>query len=130
MISKELCQRVLQKAVSTGADYAELFVEHTLKHGIHMVDNRVDSINDTVVSGAAVRLYKGLRSVMATTVDKSEAGLLRCAEKAAEALGQGSAEIEIVLREQNVMVHNEIPPLPHSALKFQLNCFSPQYLHT
>ena len=102
MISKEICQRVLQKAVSTGADYAELFAEHTLKHSIHMVDSRVDSINDTVVSGAAVRLYKGLRSVMASTVDKSEAGLLRCAEKAAEALGQGSAQIEIVLREHAV----------------------------
>ena len=112
MISKELCQRVLQKAVSTGADYAELFAEHTLKHGIHMVDNRVDSINDTVVSGAAVRLYKGLRSVMATTVDKSEAGLLRCAEKAAEALGQGSAEIEIVLREQNVIDLHPVRVIP------------------
>ena len=99
MISLELCQRILQKAVSTGADYAELFTENTLIHGIRMVDSRVDSINDTVVSGAAVRVYKGLRSVMATTVDKSEAGLLRCAEKAAEALGQGNAEIPIVLRQ-------------------------------
>ena len=103
MISKEICRRVLEKAVSTGADYAELFAEHTLKHSIHMVDNRVDSISDTVVSGAAVRVYKGLRSVMATTVDKSETGLLRCAEKAAEALGQGNAQIEIVLRECPVM---------------------------
>lgn len=100
MISREVCGRVLQRAVSTGADYAELFAENTVNHSITMIANKVDTIKDTVVAGAAVRVYKGLRSVMATTVDTSEEGLLRCAGQAAEALGQGTAEIEIVLGER------------------------------
>ena len=100
MISREICQRVLQKAVSTGADYAEIFAENTTNHSINMIASKVDSIRDTVVAGAAVRVYKGLRSVMASTVDTSESGLLRCAEQAAEALGQGNAQIDIVLRER------------------------------
>ena len=100
MIAKDICQRVLQKAVSTGADYAELFAENTVNHAISMIANKVDSINDTVIAGASVRVYKGLRSVMASTVDTSEAGLLRCAESAAEALGQGSAAMDIVLKER------------------------------
>ena len=97
MISREICQRVLGKAVSTGADYAELFAENTVNHNISMIDSRVESIKDAVIAGAAVRVYKGLRSVMATTVDTSEAGLLRCAEAAADALGEGTAQIDIVL---------------------------------
>ena len=100
MISREICQRVLRKAVSTGADYAEIFAENTVNHNINMIDSRVNAIKDSVIAGAAVRVYKGLRSVMATTVDTSEAGLLACAEKAAEALGQGTAQIDIVLRER------------------------------
>ena len=100
MISRDICQRVLHKAVSTGADYAELFAENTDNQSIHMIASRVDSIKDTTIAGAAVRVYKGLRSVMATTVDTSESGLLACAEKAAEALGQGTAQIDIVLRER------------------------------
>ena len=100
MISREICQRVLQKAVSTGADYAEIFAENTVNHAINMIADKVDAIRDTVIAGASVRVYKGLRSVMASTVDTSEAGLLRCAESAAEALGQGSAQIDIVLRER------------------------------
>ena len=100
MISREICQRVLHKAVSTGADYAEIFAENSVNHSINMIASKVDSIKDTVIAGAAVRVYKGLRSVMATTVDTSEEGLLRCAEKAAEALGQGTAQIDIVLRER------------------------------
>lgn len=100
MISKEICERVLRKAASTGADYAEIFAENTINHAINMISGKVDSINDTVIAGVGIRVYKGLRSVMATTVDTSEAGLLRCAEKAAEALGQGSAEISIQLHER------------------------------
>ena len=100
MIARDVCQRALRIAVSTGADYAEIFAENTSNHTISMIDSKVDSIKDTVIAGAAVRVFKGLRSVMATTVDTSESGLIRCAEKAAEALGQGSAQMEIVLRER------------------------------
>ena len=100
MISRDICQRVLQKAVSTGADYAELFAENTVNHSISMIASKVDSINDTVIAGAAVRVYKGMRSVIASTIDTSEAGLLRCAEQAAEALGQGTGAMDIVLKER------------------------------
>jgi TldD protein len=99
MISQEICERVLRRAAATGADYAELFAENTLNHSINMIGGKVDSIDDAVVAGASVRVYKGLRSVMATTVDTTEAGLLRCAEKAADALGQGTAALNITLRE-------------------------------
>ncbi len=100
MISREICQRVLHKAVSTGADYAELFAENTLNHSISMIADKVESIRDAVVAGASVRVYKGLRSVMASTVDTSESGLIRCAERAAAALGEGTAQIDIVLKER------------------------------
>ena len=100
MIARDVCQRVLQVAVSTGADYAEIFAENSVNHSISMIANKVDNIRNTVIAGAAVRVFKGLRSVMATTIDTSESGLIRCAEKAADALGQGSAQMEIVLRER------------------------------
>ncbi len=100
MISKEICERVLQKAASTGADYAERFAEDTLHHYIDLMGGKVDSVHDAQIAGAAVRVFLGLRSVMATTVDTSEAGLLRCAQRAAEALAEGRAEVSITLRER------------------------------
>ncbi len=100
MIARDICLRVLQAAVSTGADYAEIYAENTVNHSINMIASKVDTIKDTVVAGAGIRVYKGLRSVMASTVDTSVEGLLRCAYKAAEALGEGSAQIDIVLRER------------------------------
>ena len=100
MISKEVCERVLQKAASTGADYAEIFAENTLNHTVNLVGGKVDSVHDAQIAGAAVRVFLGLRSVMATTVDTTEAGLLRCAQRAAEALAEGKAEVSITLRER------------------------------
>ncbi len=100
MIPRDLAARVLQRALSTGGDYAEIFAENTLNHSINMIADRVETIQDSVVAGAAVRVYKGLRSVMTTTIDTSEEGLLRCAEKAADALGEGNAPMDIVLRER------------------------------
>ncbi len=100
MISRELCERVLRRAVSTGADYAEIFAEHTTDHAIRMISNKVDSVADAVIAGASVRVFRGLRSVTATTTDTSEAGLMRCASRAADALGEGNAAVEINLRER------------------------------
>ncbi len=100
MIPREICERVLEKAASTGADYAEIFCEDTLEHTFGLVGAKVDSIFDVETAGAAVRVFKGLRCVMASTVDTSEAGLLRCAQRAAAALGEGKAELTIALRER------------------------------
>ena len=108
MIARDVCQRVLQVAVSTGADYAEIFAENSVNNTISMIANKVENIKNTVIAGAAVRVYKGLRSVMATTIDTSEAGLIRCAEKCAEALGQGTAQMDIVLRER---IFGDIHPI-------------------
>ena len=119
MITREVARRVLQRACATGADYAELFAENTANHSITMISGLVDSIKDSTVAGAAIRLYKGLRSVMASTVDTSEEGLLRCAEKAADALGEGTAAMDIVLREQVLPNIHPVKFCPASASNAQ-----------
>ena len=98
MLSQELCQKVLAAAASTGADYAEIYEEYTVNHTIHMIASRVDAVKDTVIAGVGIRVCKGLRSVNTSTVDTSEAGLIRCARQAADALGQGSACLDICLK--------------------------------
>ena len=100
MISRKLCERVLAAAASTGEDYAELFAEKTFNRSINMLDDRVQTVGDNVVAGVGIRVFKGLRSVAASTVDTSEEGLIRCALQAAQALGEGKAEISIVLKER------------------------------
>ena len=115
MISRALCEKVLAAAASTGADYAELFAEKTFNRSIHMLDSRIQQMNDNVTAGVGIRVFKGLRSVAASTVDTSEEGLLRCAGQAAAALGEGKAEISIVLRERRYGDIHPIRLVPGSA---------------
>ena len=98
MLSQELCQRVLQVVCATGADYGELYWEYTLNQNISMINSKVDTVKDTVIAGVGLRGFKGLRCVSASTVDTSEAGLMKCAKQVADALGAGTAEIEICLK--------------------------------
>ena len=100
MIPRELCEKVLRVAMATGADYGEIYANRTVNHAITIVSSKVDAVKDTVVAGAGIRVCKGLRSVCTSTVDTSEAGLMRCAAQAAEALGEGDTPIDIVLKER------------------------------
>jgi len=97
MLSKEICEKVLAVASSTGADYAEIYEEYTVNHTVHMIASQVDAVKDTVIAGVGIRVCKGLRCVNTSTVDTTEQGLIRCAQQAADALGQGSAPMEIRL---------------------------------
>ena len=37
MIPRNICEQVLSRAMSTGADYAELFAQYTVDHSIHSI---------------------------------------------------------------------------------------------
>ena len=100
MIAKPILEAVLAKAMSTGADFAEVYVERTKENNIVMIDSQVDRIKDSLLSGVGIRVFKGLRCVNASTADLSLEGMLACAGRVADALGEGNEEISIHLTER------------------------------
>ena len=85
MLSKELLKEALGKALSTGADYAEVFAEHTLNKYIRMVSEKVDAIGDTVISGVGIRIFKGTRSISGSVSSLEPEAVLQCAARVAQA---------------------------------------------
>ena len=112
MISQAICQRVLEAAAATGADYVELYGENTVNHAISMIDSKVDAVKDTVVHGVGIRVFQGVRCVNASTVDTTEEGLLRCARQAAQALASGVPQLDIVLKPTVLTENHPIKILP------------------
>ena len=51
MIDKRLLEEILGIAVSTGADFAEVYSERTRNGSIRLLDSAIESIGDNVVSG-------------------------------------------------------------------------------
>ena len=100
MISRNLLEDVLAAAMSTGADFAEVYAEKTRHNGIRFLDGKIDTVSDTVVSGVGIRAFIGTRTVYATTTDLTRSGLIRCAKAVADALGESKAEVQIRLTER------------------------------
>ncbi|MCI8799107.1 MAG: TldD/PmbA family protein [Lachnospiraceae bacterium] len=108
MISKEVLKEALGRALATGADYAEVFAEHTRSKNINIISGKTDKIGDAVISGVGIRIFKGTRCVSGSASSLSAEAVLSCASRVADAL-TGSALIQnVVLRER---IFGDIHPI-------------------
>ena len=115
MLSQELIREALIRALSTGADYAEVFAEHTQQKTISLVSAKVDKISDAVISGVGIRIFKGTRCVAGSTSSLDASAVLACASKVADAL-QGTPENRnLVLRERIFGDIHSVKIVPASA---------------
>lgn len=87
MLSRDKIKKVLSCALSTGGDFAEIFVEDTIKNNITLTSGKVESLVGGKDYGIGIRIFKGLKSMYAYTNDDSLESLLHTAKKAADALG-------------------------------------------
>ena len=115
MIKKELLEELLSVALRSGGDFAEVFAEHTRCNSIQFVDGKIDKIADNVLSGVGVRVFKGARTVYASTSDITREGLISCAGAAADALGEGNAQISICLSPKKIIDIHPVLTDPVSA---------------
>ena len=100
MITKSVAESVLACAMSTGADFVELYGEITRSNAVSMVDGRVDRVTDNLISGVGIRAFLGTRTVFASTSDISREGLLKCAASVAAVMGELKKDIQVVLKER------------------------------
>lgn len=100
MLSRELVKEALRRALATGADYAEVFAEHTLSKNINIISGKTDKIGDAVISGVGIRIFKGTRCVSGSASSLAPEAVLQCASKVADALTGTAAIEDIVLRER------------------------------
>lgn len=97
MISKKLAIEVLNVATSTGADFAEIYLEENNSSSISLDNCKVESCNDSLTYGAGIRLLKGLQSVYGYTNDLSKKGLIKLAlDLSASFNGQRCVEVAYI----------------------------------
>ncbi|MGP1413724.1 MAG: TldD/PmbA family protein [Bacillales bacterium] len=79
MISKKIAKEILNLALSTGADFAELFIEKTNSTNIVLENGKVDTVGSGEISGIGIRILKDLQSVYGHTNDLSKNSLAQLA---------------------------------------------------
>lgn len=100
MIDKRLAGEVLLKAVSGGADFAEIYCEITRNNTISLLDKKIDKIQDNVISGVGIRAFYGTQTVYASTCDVSRSGLLACAARVADVISIDKNIVSVNLSER------------------------------
>ena len=88
MLDKGLIGDVLDMALTTGADFAELFAENCTRTNLQLSSNEIEKAIAGEDFGAGIRIFFGPQSVYAFTNDLSREGLLETAATAAKAAAQ------------------------------------------
>ena len=107
MISKDIAKAVLQKALSTGGNFAELFIENTKQNSISVINGKMDKSMSGVDFGLGLRIFNGFNAIYAYTNDLSESSLLKLADTAAAAI-HGKAN-NVIINFAQVPVQNIHP---------------------
>jgi len=76
-------EEVIKVAMSKGADYADLFFEHTLENYASLEDGKVDRAYSNVDFGVGIRVLKGEQTGYAFSEDLSLEAMLKAARTAA-----------------------------------------------
>ena len=116
-LKKVLVEKILNEALSTGGDFAEIFVEKKNNCGLFMIDGKIESSLSGRDFGIGIRIFKDLYSVYGYTNDMTEENLLKTVRKIAEAVKGTRADITINLLKQDIENYNKIEIYPETVLK-------------
>jgi TldD protein len=120
MLDKTLVHDVLSAALSTGGDFAELFVEENAKNAIVMVNGVVETAQAGIDYGAGIRIFNGFNAIYAYTNDTSRENLLKTAKTAADAMNkQGRVTAQPLFKVAVEQVH-ACKVLPGAVRKSQI----------
>jgi len=111
MIDKRLAAEVLDAALSTGGDFAEIFMEDRRNQSLVLESNRLESVNSGRLHGAGIRVYHGLSAVYAYTNSTDREGLLKCARDAASAIKAEKSGIITAKPFEDLVIANAHPIL-------------------
>jgi len=84
MLEKGLIERVINKALDSAADFAEVFIEDKYQGNIVMQSNMVEDVINQKTFGIGIRVAKGYNSVYGYTNSNKEEDLLKLASDLAK----------------------------------------------
>lgn len=117
MLSQALVEDVLQAALETGGDFAEIFVEDKTSSTIQMLGGTVDAAVSGRDFGVGIRILNGVFAVYAYTNDFSRDNLIKVARNAAQAIRGQKMDHTIDLRKSLVTPIHEIKLAPADVTK-------------
>ncbi|NWF51790.1 MAG: TldD/PmbA family protein [Nitrospirae bacterium] len=112
MLDKEILTNVLKKAISSGGEYAEIFVENKRSTIIHLEDCKIEKVISGTDYGLGIRLIHNNRSSYAYSNDLSKKSLLDIASGVSKAVSEKASDSVINLKKKHPSTYFDIKLLP------------------
>lgn len=118
MIATGLIDKVIDAALSTGGDFAEIFVEDKINSGISLIGGKIENTMSGRDYGIGIRIFDGFFSVYAYTNSVHDDDIIKVALKAATAIKNNRLTQKIKLECMKIENHvNPIKILPETVNK-------------
>jgi TldD protein len=98
-VTHELLQKVMTIAMEKGADYADLYFEHSIDNYCSLEDKKVNSAYSNISFGVGIRVLKGDQTGYAYSEDVSEEAMLKAAKTAANIANSSSSYSKVPISE-------------------------------
>ena len=112
MLDQNVAAEVLNRAVQTGGDFAEIFLEDSVNSYLSMKSDRIEAVGTIREHGAGIRVFEGTKAIYVFTNDTSREGLMDCAAQAAAAVRCGKGCKPVWFSRWNAGRTEEIRLLP------------------
>lgn len=112
MLDKKLIKKVLDAALSTSADFAEIFIEDKFATNASLNSSKIQNVNNAKIFGIGIRVAKGYNRVYGYTNSSTEKDLLKLASDLAQSFPGESANIEFAIGELEVGTLHQPKILP------------------
>ena len=118
MIQDSLAQNVLEAALSTGGEFAELFMEHTENTSVTVINGKTEKAVSGIDSGIGIRVFDGTNAIYSYTNDFSEVALMHMAHRTAEAVKKkSSGKNSVEFQKRKADQKHVVKILPREAAK-------------
>ena len=101
MLNKSILEDVISAALSSGGDFAELFLENTEKNSISMTGGEVEEAISGRDYGLGLRILHGTNAIYSYTNNDSKENLIKMAKIAAQALKDNNKGITFNLHKKD-----------------------------
>lgn len=95
MLNKSTAYDILTIALSTGGDFAEIFLENKVSNNISMVNGTLEKSQSGIDYGLGLRIFNETKTIYAYTNDTSKENLITVAKAAAAAV-KGKENIKVL----------------------------------
>ncbi|MDP0488403.1 MAG: TldD/PmbA family protein [Fusobacterium sp. JB020] len=117
MLDKKLLNKILEEALSTGGDFAEIFIEKKNVNSLFLTEGKLERSNSGKDFGVGIRIFKETYSVYGYTNDVEEENLMNSVRKISKAIEGIKKDIVINLEKKEYENINKIEVYPEDVHK-------------